>query len=348
MLHVNPRINPIEKTWFGTMPDGREAYAYALFDEKGQCAVISEYGCAIQKLLVNTPDGKQVDVALGYDRLEDYIADTRHFGVTVGRYANRIAHGRFTIDEVDYLLPRNNGEHCLHGGRQGFDKRLFASDQWEDSVIFSYFSPDLEEGFPGNLTLTVTVTFSKGALRFLYEYECDHACPVSITNHCYFNLNGHGTGTILGHKVKVNADSFCHADDGLLAIAPPASVEGTPFDLRNSRPILDGLMSHSQDIIRAGGGYDHCFALNSGDPAAEAIGENGLKMEVRTDMPALQFYSGNQIGRVVGKGGAVYNTFDGFALECQQFPNAMNEPSFPSPIIQLGDKKSAFLEYRFL
>ncbi|MBQ9565438.1 MAG: galactose mutarotase [Synergistaceae bacterium] len=346
------RWDTIEKAWFGALPDGRDVYAYTLFDQNGQSVVMSEYGCSIQKLLIRDREGKLRDVALGYDTLEEYIADTRHFGATIGRYANRIAGGRFFIDDVEYRLPRNNHGNTLHGGPRGFDKRLFTSHIWADSVVFTYVSEELEEGFPGEFTLTATVTFRDGALRMEYEYDCTHATPVSITNHNYFNLNGHGSGTILKHRVWIDADRFCRADDDLLALAPSVPVEGTPFDLREPRPILDAVLSRDREIIRAGGGYDHCFALNAREdgerPAAGAESEDsGIRMEVRTGMPALQFYSGNQIGRVRGKDGAIYNTFDGFALECQQFPNAVNEPSFPPVLIRPGDRGEAFLEYRF-
>ena len=347
------RMNSIEKSRFGVMEsDGAEAevYAYTLTDEDGQSVVMLDYGCTIQKICVFDKDKKLTDVALGYDRLDDYIADTRHFGSTIGRYANRIAGGSFTLGGVTYNLDVNDGANSLHGGRLGFDRHLFTSNIWGDAVVFTYESPDLEEGFPGNFSLTVTVTFSGGALNMNYEYVCDRDTPASITNHNYFNLNGHGSGNIFNHKIQINADKFCRADDGLLALAPAVSVEGTPFDLRQPRPILDGILSHSADIVRAGGGYDHCFALNqtsASEPAAVAVGENGIRMEVYSDMPALQFYTGNKIGQAIGKGGAVYNTFDGFALECQQFPNAMNEPSFPSPVIKAGQTVNTFIRYRF-
>ncbi len=337
------------KSLFGTMPDGRHVYAYTFTDEKGQSAVVCEYACAIQELNIMGNDGRLHDVALGYDTLEEYISDTRNFGATIGRYANRIADGKFTLNGITYRLPRNNGRNTLHGGFNGFGKKLFASECNGDSVVFTLDSPDLDEGFPGNFTLRVKVSFNDGRLRMEYEYSCDKDAPASITNHNYFNLNGHGKGTVLNHTMKINADRYCRANDELLALAPCVSVAGTPFDFRNEKRVIDGLLTYSPEIISAGGGYDHCYEITEHDRAcAEVTGDiTGIKLGVYSDMPALQLYTGNSIGHAKGKAGAFYNNFDGFALECQQFPNAVNEPSFPNAVINAGEVKEAFIEYRF-
>ncbi|MBR1658559.1 MAG: galactose mutarotase [Synergistaceae bacterium] len=338
-----------EKSLFGVMPDGRKVYNYTLIDEKGQSVVMSEYGCAILEINVFGNDGKIHDVALGYDSLEEYINDTRNFGATIGRYANRIAGGKFTLNKVTYRLPQNDGRNTLHGGFNGFGKRVFDSKCENDEVIFTLNSPDLDEGFPGNFTLTVRVSFVDGKLSMKYEYISDKDTPASITNHNYFNLNGHGRGTIMNHKVKINAERYCRADDELLALAPCVNVEGTPFDFREAARIIDGVNSYSPELINAGGGYDHCFEISgNGSFCASAEGDiTGIKLEVYSDMPALQFYTGNQIGLAKGKNGAVYNSFDGFAMECQQFPNAVNEPSFPDCVIRAGQLKTSFIDYRF-
>lgn len=328
---------------------GEGVYTYTLTDDRGQSVVISEYGCAILEINVLGNDGKLHDVALGYDSLNEYVNDSRNFGLTIGRYANRIANGRFTLNGVTYRLPQNDGRNTLHGGPHGFGKKLFTSDAHDDCVIFKLNSPDLDEGFPGNFALSVTVSFNDGRLRMKYDYSCDKDTPASITNHNYFNLNGHGTGTILNHTVRINAERYCRADDELLALAPCVEVEGTPFDFRNSKKIVDGLSSYSTEIIRAGGGYDHCFEIADNKKAvAEVTGDmTGIKLEIYSDMPALQFYTGNQIGNIRGKNGAFYNSFDGFAMECQQFPNAINEPYFPDCVVKAGRPESAFIEYRF-
>ena len=339
----------ITKSLFGTMPDGQNVYNYTFVDEKNQSVVMSEYACAILEINVKGKNEKFYDVALGYDTLEEYINDTRNFGATIGRYANRIADGKFKLGGVTYHLPRNNGKNTLHGGFKGFGHKLFSSELKDNCVIFSLESPDLDQGFPGNFKLDVKVSFSNGALRMEYEYICDKDTPASITNHNYFNLNGHGTGTILYHNLKINAEKYCRADDGLLALAPAVSVEGTSFDFRSERKIFYKFLEYSPEIVRAGGGIDHCFELkNSKSPAAVAVGDvSGIKLEVSSDMPALQFYSGNSIGHCTGKGGAKYNTYDGFALEAQQFPNAVNEPQFPNAIIKAGELNHAFIEYKF-
>ena len=339
----------VHKSLFGTTPDGKNVYSYTFIDEKGQSAVITEYACAIVAINVLGNDGKLHDVALGYDTLNEYLNDTRCFGATVGRYANRIAKGQFTLNGVTYHLPVNNGPNTLHGGPQSFRKRVFDSTQHDDSVTFSINSPDLDCGFPGNFTLNVTVTFIDGALRMNYEYVCDKDCPVNITNHNYFNLNGHGRGNILNHYLVIHADKYCKADDHILALAPTVSVEGTPFDFRVHHKISTGILSNDDEIIRANGGYDHCFEISEGAKvAAIAKGdESGITLNVSTDMPAIQFYTGNSIGHCRGKGGAFYNNYDGFALECQQFPNAINEPSFPDCVVRAGQPMKVFIEYKF-
>ncbi|MBR4196524.1 MAG: galactose mutarotase [Synergistaceae bacterium] len=337
-----------EKTLFGVLADGRKVYAYTLKDESGQSVVMSEYGCAILEINVFGNDGQLHDVALGYDSLSEYVNDKCNFGVTVGRYANRIAGGKFTLNGIKYRLPRNDGRNTLHGGFQGFGKRVFDSECENDAVIFTLYSLDLDEGFPGNFVLKVRVSFTAGRLRMDYDYVCDKDTPASITNHNYFNLNGHGRGTILNHYVHINAEKYCRANDELLALAPCVNVEGTPFDFRSGKKIADGVNTYSPELISAGGGYDHCFAVDGNGKAAEAVSDvTGIKLEVYSDMPAMQFYTGNQIGHVRGKNGAIYNSFDGFAMECQKFPNAINEPSFPDCVIKAGQPEKSYIEYRF-
>ncbi|MBQ7544166.1 MAG: galactose mutarotase [Synergistaceae bacterium] len=337
----------IARSLFGTTPEGQKVYLYTFTDSKGQSVVMSEYACAIVSINVLDKSGKLRDVALGYDTLEEYLADTRCFGATVGRYANRIANGLFTINGVTYHLPRNNGNNTLHGGPDGFRKRLYSSEMFDDRVEFTLHSPDLDAGFPGNFTLKVTVTFEDGALRMKYDYVCDKDCPANITNHNYFNLNGHGMGSIFKHWLHINAEKYCKADEGMLALAPTVGVEGTAFDFRTSKTIASGIFSYSPELISARGGYDHCFEL-SGEKAAVVCGDvSGIVLEVFSDMPAVQFYTGNSIGHCRGKGGAYYNDYDGFALECQQFPNAINEPSFPDCVARAGQPVSKFIEFRF-
>ena len=208
----------IAKSLFGVLDDGRQVYNYTLKDESGQSVTMSEYGCAILAINVYGNDGQLHDVALGYDSLAEYVNDKCNFGVTIGRFANRIAGGKFTLNGVTYHLPKNDGRNTLHGGFNGFGKRVFDSQCENDSVIFTLNSPDLDEGFPGNFALKVHVSFSGGRLIMSYEYVCDKDTPASITNHNYFNLNGHGRGMILNHTVRINAEKYCRANDELLAL----------------------------------------------------------------------------------------------------------------------------------
>lgn len=342
----------IFKSFFGEISDGKKVFNYTLTDEKNQSVVISEYACAILEINILDKDGNLRDVALGYDTLDEYINDTRNFGATIGRYANRIKDGKFNINGVTYHLPRNDNHNTLHGGFNGFGKKLFSSEVTDNNIIFKLHSPDLDEGFPGNFDLTVKVSFKDGALKFIYDYVCDKDTPASITNHNYFNLNGHGKGSILNHEIFINSEFYCKADNELLALAPLAPVKDTPFDFRTNKKIIDGIFSYSPELINAKGGYDHCFEIknikNNNAPVAAATGdESKIKLEIYSDMPALQFYTGNMIGHAQGKNGALYNNFDGFAMECQQFPNAVNEPSFPNAVIKAGQPVSCFIEYKF-
>ena len=343
----------IAASLFGVTPAGQNVYNYTFTDELGQSATVCEYGCRIVELKVLDKDGNLRDVALGYDTLDEYLNDKCCFGATVGRYANRIANGRFTLNGVTYHLPVNSGPNTLHGG-QGFHKRLFTSEVQGDEVVFTLVSPHLDQGFPGNFMLKQRTSFKDAAFRMEYEYSCDMDCPANITNHNYFNLNGHGKGTILNHRVCINADKYCRANDDVLALAPTVSVEGTPFDFRGKPMIISKMIPQSQhepssEIIRARGGFDHCFEIKRNDyPAATATGDlSDITLTISTDMPAIQFYTGNSIGHCRGKGGAFYNNYDGFALECQQFPNAINEPSFPDCVVKAGQPVKFFIEYAF-
>lgn len=338
----------IAKSLFGVTPEGREVFNYTFTDQQGQSATVCEYGCRIIELNVLDKDGNLRDVALGYDTLAEYLSDTRCFGATVGRYANRIANGRFTLNGVTYHLPINNGPNTLHGG-QGFHKRFFSSEVQGDEVVFTLMSPHLDQGFPGNFTLTQRTSFTDGALRLAFEYTCDMDCPANITNHNYFNLNGHGMGSILNHWAVIHADRYCKADEYGLSLAPTVSIEETPFDFREHKKIKTGIFTYSPEIISAKGGYDHCFVIADPKKSAAIVkGDvSGIVLTVSSDMPAMHFYTGNSIGHCRGKGGAFYNNFDGFALECEQFPNAINEPSFPDCVVRAGQPKNVFIEYRF-
>ncbi|MBR1603783.1 MAG: galactose mutarotase [Synergistaceae bacterium] len=329
----------IEKVLFGTMPDGRDVFNYTLYDSKGQSVTVSEYACAITSIKVLNKFNKLIDVCLGYDTLDGYLNDKCCFGALVGRYANRIKGASFNLNGVTYKLEANNGNNTLHGGAKSLRRQIFKSQIQGNKVIFTRTSPDLELGFPGNFTVNNAISFEDGELRMDLSYISDKDTPVSITNHCYFNLNGHDCGQdILSHELKINANKYCEYDDELVAMAPALPVENTRFDFRDFRVINQG-------------GYDHCFEVNHDGSQLAAAAQSdlsGIKLEVYSDMPAVQFYTGNSIGSVTGKENVIYKNYSGFALECQQFPNAVNEPRFPSPIIKANTPCSCFIAYKFI
>lgn len=331
-------MSEIQKYLFGITPDNREVFNYILTDGKGQSVIISEYACAITSIKILNKFNKLVDVCLGYDSLDEYLNDHCCFGALVGRYANRIRNAEFKLNGVTYKLEANNGKNTLHGGVKSFRRQIFKSQIKDNKVIFTYESPDLELGFPGNFVINNIISFEDGALKMQLEYQSDKDTPASITNHCYFNLDGHNSNqNIFNHELKINANKYCECDDELIALAPALPVENTKFDFRNFRAIAQG-------------GYDHCYEINQDGShlaAAAQSKSSNIKLEVYSDMPAVQFYTGNTIGEVRGKGGAVYKNYSGFALECQQFPNAVNESRFPSPIIKANQKVSSFIEFKF-
>lgn len=346
---------------WGEMPDGRPVHLFTLKNAGGMTMQVSDYGGTIVSLTAPDRNEQFADIVLGYDRLEDYLAASPYFGALVGRYGNRIAGGKFTLDGKTYTLATNNepgGVPChLHGGNVGFDKVV-----WDAQAIVKngavglrlhYLSPDGEEGYPGNLDVTVHYWLTDGnVLRIEYEATTDQATPVNLTQHSYFNLAGHNSGTILDHELMIHARHITPVDKGLIPTGEMMPVEGTPFDFTTPTAIGKRVNADHQQI-EFGPGYDHNWVLTGWDgklrPAATVYEpRSGRFMEILTTEPGLQFYCGNFLdGSNVGKGGHAYQHRTGFCLETQHFPDSPNQPKFPSTILRPGEVYRHTTEYRF-
>ena len=331
----------IKKEVFGKTPEGREVNLYTLTNVNGMSARIINYGAILVSLEVPGRNGVYSDITLGYDNLEHYIADnSTYFGATVGRYAGHIVGGRFILDGTEYTLAKNDGSNHLHGGNRGFNKVLWNTRGIKSTegigVELTYLSKDGEEGYPGNLDVTVTYLLTdNNELQIIYKAETDKSTPVNLTHHSYFNLAGHNCGDILSHELMINADYFNPAGPDLAPTGEIKSVKDTPMDF--TQPVVIG--SGIEDVP---GGYDHNYVLNDTSTSltlAAFVREptTGRIMEVYTTEPALQFYTGNFLdGKIKGKEGAIYKKHAALCLETQQFPDAPNNPQFPSAIIKPG------------
>lgn len=330
---------------------------YSLKNSGGTEVRISNYGATITSIKIPDRNGKLADVALGYDRVEDYInaVDRPYFGSTVGRYANRIAGGKFVLDGKEYELATNDGKHHLHGGIIGFDKVVWNARPLQDGLELGYLAKDGEEGYPGNLQVDVVYTLSDaGELRIEYYATTDKATPVNLTNHTYFNLAGEGSGSINGHELMINSAAFTPVDSGLIPTGEIRPVEGTPFDFRQPKTIgLELELEHDDRQLVYGHGYDHNWVLNKGDAGLSLAATlydpgSGRFMEVFTTEPAIQFYGGNFLdGRLAGKSGRPYERRSGLCLETQHAPDSPNQPGFPSTILRPGMQYRTTTIYKF-
>lgn len=330
---------------FGRMADGTVIESFTLRNARGLEVRAITYGAIIVSLRVPDRAGRFDDVVLGYDDLAGYLRQSPYFGAVVGRYGNRIAKGRFTLDGKTYALATNNGPNHLHGGVKGFDKVVWKGEPTSTadaaSVTFRYTSPDGEEGYPGTLSARVTYTLTdRDELSFEYEATTDKPTPVNLTQHSYFNLAGAGRD-ILGHELTIDADRFTPVDATLIPTGQLAPVSGTPLDFR--RPTLIGArIGQDDEQLRHGGGYDHNFVLNRNGVglvhAARLVDPgSGRTLDIQTTEPGVQFYSGNFLdGTITGKGGSVYARRSGLCLETQHFPDSPNKPGFPSTIVRPG------------
>lgn len=338
---------------FGAMPDGTPVKIYTLSNHRGMKVRITEYGGIITELWAPDRAGKAANVVLGFDRLEEYTRGHPFFGAITGRVANRIAKGKFTLDGRDYTLAVNNGPNHLHGGRAGFDKkvwksRAFTPDDKSTSVEFTYTSPDGEEGYPGTLAVKVTYTLTDdNELRIDYEATTDKATPINLTNHSYFNLAG--GGDVLGHRLRLHADHYTPADAGLIPTGEIAPVKGTGLDFTTPRALGERI----KDFDSFAKGYDHNFVINGGGGKLTLCARveepvSGRVMEISTTEPGVQLYTGNHLdGKRTGVGGIVCGRHSGFCLETQHYPDAINKPGFPSVVLRPGQTFRSATVHKF-
>ena len=343
---------------FGETPGGVAVDLYTLTNASGMEVRAMTYGGIILSLRVPDRDGNLGDVVLGYDALDGYLEASPYFGAIIGRYGNRIGGGQFTLDGEEYSLAANNGPNALHGGLKGFDKVVWQAESFQNDegvgVVFSYTSPDGEEGYPGTLEATVTYTLTDAnELVFDYHAVTDKATPVNLTQHTYFNLAGGGAGDILGHELTLNASQFTPVDSTLIPTGEILNVDDTPFDFRTPNAI-GARIDADDEQIGFGGGYDHNYVLDRGEGDSLALAArvheptSGRVMEVSTTEPGVQFYSGNFLdGSITGKGGHVYGHRTGFCLETQHYPDSPNKPDFPSTILQPGQEYRSRTAYSF-
>ena len=336
---------------YGKMPDGTPVEMYTLTNTNGMSADIITYGGAVTRLTAPDRSGKFADVVLGMDSLDGYRTQTNYFGALIGRYGNRIGNGTFELEGKTYHLPKNDGENTLHGGPQGFDKHVWKAHAGKGSLTLTYESADGEEGFPGTLKATVVYTLTDdNGLKIDYTAATNKPTVLNLTNHSYFNLAG--SGTILQHEVTILADRFTPVDAGLIPTGELLPVKDTPFDFTKSTAIGARIADQNEQLAR-GHGYDHNFVLNSKGgslvKAAEVYEpQSGRVMEVWTDQPGLQFYTGNFLdGKTVGKGGVAYPFRGAFCMETQHFPDSPNKPEFPSTELRPGQTYHTTTVYKF-
>ncbi|MBU6536296.1 aldose epimerase family protein [Streptomyces mayonensis] len=335
------------KELFGRLADGTKVYRWSLENGGTRMKVLS-YGGVVQSLEIPDRRGRRANVSLGFDNLDDYVARSPHFGALIGRYGNRIAKGRFTLDGEEYQLSVNDGENSLHGGALGFDYRVWDVEPFTEGsdtgLVLHYTSVDGEMGYPGTLRAKVTYTLTRrGDWHIDYEATTDRATVVNLTSHVYWNLAGEGSGTVEDHELSIAASRYTPTDAGLIPTGELARVSGTPFDFRRAKPVGRDLRDGHPQLVTAQG-FDHNWVLDKGvthrpehiatlrDPAS------GRTLRIATDQPGLQFYSGNFLdGTLTGTGGALYRQGDALCLETQHFPDSPNQPSFPSTVLRPGE-----------
>jgi aldose 1-epimerase len=350
----------VARSPFGHMPDGTDVDLFTLSNPNGVEIKTIPYGAIIVSVRVPDRTGTFDDVVLGFETFDRYLGDNPHFGAVVGRYGNRIAKGRFTLDGKVFQLATNNGANHLHGGVKGFDKRLWRGAPFERGgnvgVAYTLTSRDGDESYPGTVNARVTYTLNpSNELAIEYEATTDKATPINLTQHSYFNLAGDGSGDILAHELTIDADRFTPVDGGLIPTGEIAPVDGTPFDFRKATAI--GARIGNDDIqLRYGKGYDHNWVLNGhrsqGAGLAHAARvvdpKTGRTLDVSTTQPGVQFYTGNFLdGTIRGKSGHVYQHRSGLCLETQHFPDSPNHPNFPSTIVRPGDRYASRTVFAF-
>jgi len=344
---------------FGATPSGAAVQLYTLRNRHGMQARIASYGGIVTSLTAPDRAGHYADVVLGYDTLAGYLKESPYFGALIGRYGNRIAHGRFTLNGATYILATNNGPNTLHGGRVGFDKVIWKVTNMRvtargPQLTLSYLSRDAEEGYPGNLSVTAVYTLTEdNALRLEYRATTDKETVVNLTQHSYFNLRGaDNPGDVLGHVVEIKADHYTPVDGTLIPTGELRPVAGTPFDFRKPTAI-GARIDDADEQLRFAKGYDHNWVLSTraGELAVDATvhePQSGRVLEVLSTQPGLQFYTGNFLdGSITGRGGWVYRFRNGFCMEPQHFPDSPNHPDFPSTLLKPGQTYRNTIVFRF-
>ncbi len=349
--------NGVKEEVYGKMPDGREVKIYTLTNGNGLRARVTEYGAILVSMETPDKEGNIEDLTHGYDTLEGWLTNTSYFGSTVGRFGNRIAAGKFTLDGQEYTLATNNepgGIPChLHGGVQGFDKRLWSGEVVGDNAVrFTYVSEDGEEGYPGTLTAKVTYTLTDdNELKWEAEATTDAPTIVNLVHHSYWNLSGDPKTKINDHVLMLNADHYLPTDAGLIPTGEIAPVEGTPMDFTEPTEI-GARVDQEFQALEYGGGYDHAWVLNPGEGVRTAARlkdpKSGRVMEISTNQPAIQFYGGNFLdGEAVGKDGVAYEFRTALCLETEGFPDSPNKPDFPSPVLRPGETYKHVMIHKF-
>lgn len=335
-------LSGLKKADFIAEVEGKPTALYVLKNKNGVEACITNYGGRLVSLLVPDKNGKLTDVVLGYDNIAQYVNTDGNYGALIGRYGNRIAQGKFTLDETEYTLPQNNNGHCLHGGPKGYHTRVWDAKQLNEQALeLTYLSPDGEAGFPGNVNIKVVYTLTDdNAIDIAYEATTDKPTVINLTNHSYFNLSG-TTAPIVDHIISINADTYTPVDETLIPTGELPSVEGTPMDLRQPTVIGDSINNDFDQLIK-GKGYDHNWVLNTkGDisllAAKAASPTSGIVLEVYTNEPGIQFYSGNFMTEDKGKLGSTYNHRGALCLETQHYPDSPNQPNFPTTTVKPGE-----------
>ncbi|HCC86569.1 MAG TPA: galactose-1-epimerase [Porphyromonadaceae bacterium] len=348
-------LSGLKRSDFRSVVNGDSTDLYVLTNANGMEVTLTNYGGRIVSVMVPDREGNLKDVVLGFDNIDDYVNVDNNFGATIGRYGNRIANGKITVEGVEYQLPQNNFGHTLHGGPEGFDKKVFHAVQPDSqTVVFTYLSKDGEAGFPGNLDVKVTVTLTDdNAIDLQYEATTDKETVVNLTNHSYFNLSGDPTQSVLDHLLSINADQFTPVDSTFMTTGAIEKVDGTPMDFRTATAIGERINNYDYEQLKNGDGYDHNWVLNTNGDISQVAATvyspvTGIQLDVYTNEPGIQVYSGNFLdGSVTGKKGITYQKRAAVCLETQKYPDSPNKPDWPSPYLKPGEKYTSRCIYKF-
>ena len=337
---------------FGMTSKGEETRLFTIQNDKGMEIKVSDYGATLVQVRVPDKEGRLLDVVLGYDDVQGYEAGNAFFGATIGRVANRIGNGEFRLGGRTYELTRNDGQNTLHGGRDFYNKRIWKTGETqEDHVEFLMDSPSGDQGFPGNVKISVTYTLTKdNEVKIHYRAVPDADTLMNLTNHSYFNLSGHASGTVLDQEVMLYADAYARADSQSIPTGEIVPVSGTPMDFRQLKPV-GAEIEEAYEALEFGKGYDHNWALNGNGYRKAAFmrsKESGIAMEVYTDLPGMQFYTANFVDHEKGKAGAVYNMRQAACFETQYFPDAVHKDHFEGPEVKAGEVYETTTAYRFV